>query len=87
MLLDKTQIRGRKTVIWRKGKLAPKHHSLRQGQRFFIIDHREGSPTPVLLRRMYVRREPRRALLASDADALCELVDLVGRRNEEKGGC
>lgn len=34
---------------------------------------------------MYVRREPRRALLASDADALCELVDLVGRREEEKG--
>ena len=84
MILDQTRRRGGKPQFREvREELPPKHHSLGQGQGFFIVDHREVSPTPVLLGRVYVRREPRGALLPSDADTLCELVDLV-RRGEEK---
>jgi hypothetical protein len=66
-----------------KGRVLP---SLRQGQGDFIIDYREVPPTPACLERLYTGLEPQGALLANDANTLCELVDLARREEKKKLG-
>jgi hypothetical protein len=50
--------------------------SLRQSQGALVIDHSEAPPTPILLGGIHVSWKARGTLLANDANALRECVNL-----------